>query len=200
MVSLVCVILAVLAVATVVMSRLEAVLLLVFPLAAISILFVLIFPGYYTVDANASPDLVVHVVLVVMAFCVLCLAAIIAVLLALSEMVLQYKKAGFLLNTLPPLQSLEKLLFQIMGVGMVLLTIALVNAAYYYHNLVLINGAILQKTVLAIAAWLIFAILLMGRYYYGWRGKKAIYGTLLGVLLLFFTYIGSQFVLKVMGP
>jgi ABC-type uncharacterized transport system permease subunit len=55
---------------------------------------------------------------------------------------------------------------------------------------------LIHKTVLSLAAWVIFGILLMGRYRYGWRGRSAVRLTLTGFATLALAYFGSKFVLE----
>jgi ABC-type uncharacterized transport system permease subunit len=45
-----------------------------------------------------------------------------------------------------------------------------------------------QKTLLSLFAWLVFMVLLIGRYYFGWRGKFAIRWTFSGVFLVVLIY------------
>jgi ABC-type uncharacterized transport system permease subunit len=54
-----------------------------------------------------------------------------------------------------------------------------------------------HKTVFGIAAWIIFAALLLGRQIYGWRGRTAIYWTLAGFTSLLLAYEGVKFVMEV---
>jgi len=54
-----------------------------------------------------------------------------------------------------------------------------------------------HKSVLSVLAWITFALLLLARYQYGWRGQKAIRVIYLGSGLLFLAYAGSHFVREV---
>ena len=44
---------------------------------------------------------------------------------------------------------------------------------------------------------LTLAALLVGRHFYGWRGRTALRWTLVGFVLLLLAYVGSRFVLEV---
>ena len=102
------------------------------------------------------------------------------------------------LQSLPPLLSLEELLFRILWAGFLLLTLTLASGMLFSEE---IFGRPLQfthKVVFGILAWLIFAALLAGRQVYGWRGRKALRLTLAGFLALVLAYIGSKFVLEVL--
>ena len=55
-----------------------------------------------------------------------------------------------------------------------------------------------HKTILSIAAWLVFAILLVGRWRFGWRGRTAIRWTMSGFVTLLLAYLGSKWVLEIL--
>ncbi len=168
----------------------------VFPVSALSILLVILFPAQFIVKTAADPDTLFHILLAIVTFCVLCVAGLLAVLLAFQERLLRYKPQGVFIQRLPPLESMETLLFQVVSLGFVLLSVVLVTSLYFYHDILFAHIAIIQKSVMVLAAWIIFAVLLIGRYRWGWRGRKAIYGTLGGLLLLVIAYFGSKLVLN----
>ena len=163
-----------------------------FPLAMLSIGLALWLPGQDIVQTAQQPDALFHILLAIVTFCVLCFAALLALLLAMQEWILHRKKPVFLVSTLPAVETMETLLFQVIGFGFVLLSVMLATSLYFYHGLVLHDHSLLQKAVLSLLAWVIFAILLSGRQIWGWRGRRAVYATLLGVTLLMLAYIGFK--------
>ncbi|MGB6977135.1 MAG: cytochrome c biogenesis protein CcsA [Gammaproteobacteria bacterium] len=163
---------------------------LIFPVAAFSILLVQLFPGQEIIDTKTNPRQLTHILFSVLTFSVLSVAGLQAILLALVERQLRSRPSSNVIQQLPALETMEKLLFQMIGLGFLLLTVLLGSSLYFYYPT--LNDNMLQKTILVIVAWVIFAWLLGGRYYLGWRGRKAIYGTLSGVLLLAIVYFGSQ--------
>ncbi len=177
-------------------KSLEVLVIFVFPVAAISILLVLGFPHADIINTAAKPDTLFHILLSIVTFCVLCVAGLLAILLAVQDYVLRQKQGSWMIEKMPPLESLEKLLFQVISLGFVLLSVVMVTSMYFYHELLWNSRVLLQKTILVGAAWSIFAVLLLGRYCWRWRGRRAIYGTLGGVLLLFLAYFGSKLVLE----
>lgn len=165
--------------------------LLVFPLAALSILAVQLFPASYLINAAANPDVLIHILSAVITSSVLSLAGLLALVLAVQDYALRRHKNHYLLTRLPPLQSAERLLFQIIAIGFILLSGVVGTSVYWYHDQLLNHSIVLQKLLLVVLAWLIFAVLLVGRYWHGWRGRKAIYITLAGVLVLGAVYLSK---------
>jgi ABC-type uncharacterized transport system permease subunit len=55
-----------------------------------------------------------------------------------------------------------------------------------------------HKTVLSFVAWALFALLLAGRHWRGWRGQQATRWLYAGVLVLLLAYVGSRFVMEVL--
>ena len=89
---------------------------------------------------------------------------------------------------------MEKLLFQLIGAGFVLLSISLISGLLFVEDL--FAQHLVHKTVLSIIAWFVFGILLAGRIWQGWRGQTAIRWTLGGFLALMLAYFGSKIVLE----
>ena len=54
----------------------------------------------------------------------------------------------------------------------------------------------LRHRLVVVVAWLVFGVLLLGRWRFGWRGRKALHWTLAGYVLLGLSYFGSKFVLE----
>lgn len=163
--------------------------LLVLPLAAVSVGLASFFPGHYVVDTSTAPAHLVHILLSLLAISILGIAAIQAVLLAFQDHLLRQHYGGAFAQALPSIESLETFLFQILTLGFILLTLVLVSSFYFFP--LLFAHMLWQHTLLAFAAWLMFAILLAGRWHFGWRGQIALRWTLGGVSLLTLSYIGS---------
>ena len=95
---------------------------------------------------------------------------------------------------MPALQTQESLLFQSLGLGFFLLSLSLVSGVMFVDDLLAQHLA--HKTILSIATWLVFAVLLWGRWRHGWRGRTATRWTLWGFALLALAYFGSKVVLE----
>lgn len=101
------------------------------------------------------------------------------------------------LQRMPPLLTLEAILFRILWAGFVLLTLTLASGVVFSEELFGKAAQFNHKTVFGVLSWLIFAALLGGRHVYGWRGRIAVRWTLAGFLMLVLAYIGSKFVLEI---
>lgn len=196
MLSLTIWLISVLILVVVLIKPVEVLFVFLFPAAVLSILLVFAFPTTYIVQTAASPDALFHILVSVFTFCVLCVAGLLAILLAIQERLLRFKSIGTMIQRLPPLESMETLLFQVNSLGFVLLSVVLVTSFYFYYPILFKHVVLLQKAITVIAAWVIFAVLLLGRYQWGWRGRKAIYSTLCGVLLLVVAYFTSKLALE----
>ena len=100
------------------------------------------------------------------------------------------------MRILPPLTLTEALLFRLIAAGFLLLTLTLVTGVLFVDNL--FAQHLVHKTVLSVAAWLVFGVLLFGRWRYGWRGKRAVRLTLIGMAVLLLAFFGSKFVLELL--
>jgi ABC-type uncharacterized transport system permease subunit len=169
----------------------------IFPFAALSIGLVRLFPEYHVLNMAGETRQLIHILSAISAFAVVCAAALQALLLATQNYLLRHQHVGHLMSGLPPLEVMERLLFQIIWVGFFLLTWVLLSSLYAFDHLLL--PPLLQKMMLTFASWSVFAVLLCGRHFLGWRGKKIIYGTLMGFFLLIGIYLGSQFVTHFIG-
>jgi ABC-type uncharacterized transport system permease subunit len=166
---------------------------LLFPLAAASILLAGHYPSHHIIQTANDPKQFTHILLSVITFSVLCMAGLQAVTLAVQEKFIR-QKVWTISQHLPPIESMEKLLFQIITAGSILLACLLSTSIYFFHEIVL--QQFLQKTILTFIALIVFISLLVGRYHFGWRGKKAIYWTLSGVVLISAVYFGSLLIME----
>ncbi|MEJ2059747.1 MAG: cytochrome c biogenesis protein CcsA [Gammaproteobacteria bacterium] len=166
----------------------------ILPLAAVTMLLDQIFPEVRFTPEQSAIGLDVHIFVSLLAYSLLALAALQAVVLAVQDRHLHNHQPGGLIRLLPPLQHMEDLLFRMIGLGFVLLSLALLTGFYYLEDMFAQHVA--HKTVLSIIAWLIFAVLLVGRWRFGWRGRTAVRWTLGGFLTLMLAYFGSKLVLE----
>jgi ABC-type uncharacterized transport system permease subunit len=102
------------------------------------------------------------------------------------------------LDTLPPLLTLETLLFRLIGAGFVLLTLTLVSGMLFNEQLLDRALQLDHKTVFALLSWVMFGALLTARKVSGWRGRAALRWVLASFVALLLAYVGSRFVFEVL--
>jgi len=144
---------------------------------------------------GVNTHLQVHIVLSILAYSLLTVAAFQAILLSFQEKALHNRQSNRLITALPPLQQMEQLLFQALSLGVILLTFALASGFLFIDDI--FGQHLAHKTSLSILAWFVFSTLLWGRYYLGWRGQKVVKLTYGGYLALMLAYFGSKFVLQI---
>jgi len=163
----------------------------IYPIAAISIL------SGELMQSPAKPlaqSLQLHILLSITAYAVLALGAAQAALVAVQRRYLNKRQPSGFIRALPPLTSTESLLFSLLTVGFALLTLSLVSGFAFLEDM--FAQQIVHKTVLACLAWVIFAVLLFGRWRFGWRGQRVVGWTLGGFATLLVAYFGSKLVLE----
>ena len=125
---------------------------------------------------------------------VLTLAAAQSALLAAQDHQLKHRHTRGLVQILPPLQLMETMLFELLWVGEILLSIAILSGFVFLDDI--FAQQLVHKTVLTLGAWLLIAVLLWGHYALGWRSKTAVRLTLSGFALLVLAFFGTKLVLE----
>ena len=176
-------------------QRLQALGIVVFPLAAIFVVALYFFGDHE--PETLSWQLLMHAMLALLAYATLAIASLLAVMLWFQERALRNRQIHGWLKALPPLVHLETLLFRTVGVGFILLTFVLLTGMLFVDNMMAQH--LWHKTVLSVLSWLVFGGLLLGRWRYGWRGPRAVQLTLIAMGLLLLSYFGSRAVLEILG-
>jgi ABC-type uncharacterized transport system permease subunit len=176
---------------------------LVLPSAAVAVVLPALFPGSL-VALHDKPVLYGwHIAIAIMAYSSLTIAAFHAVLMAVQEASLHTPPGGrpgwfaAMIERLPALLTMERLLFRMIGFGFALLTLTVLSGIVFSEELF---GQAMRwdhKTIFTLLSWLLFGSLLAGRHWRGWRGKTALSFTLSGFATLLLAYVGSRFVLEV---
>jgi len=164
-------------------------------LAGVSVLVMAWFTNTHAIPNSQALALRMHLVVAFLAYGLLAVAALHAVLMTMLEK--QLHRGAPMQGGAPPLLTLEAMLFRTIGAGFTLLTLAVFSGVLFSEE---IFGTALQfshKIVFAILSWLVFGGLLLGRHYRGWRGRTALIWTITGFTLLLLAYLGTQFVLEV---
>ena len=175
-------------------QRMQALGVIVYPLAAILVLLYQ-FAGHGSAQ-NLDWRLQLHAWLALLAYAALSIATLLALMLWFQERALRRRQLHGWLRALPPLVQLEELLFRSLGASFVLLTLALVTGVMFVENL--LAQHLWHKTVLSVLSWIVLGVLLFGRWRFGWRGPRAVKLTLTSMALLLLAFFGSKYVLEVL--
>lgn len=178
-------------------ARAEGLLAIGLPAAAVAAVLPALIPEHHVLINAGSAGFRLHFLAAMLAYSLFTLAALHALLMSAMEKNLHKGKLSPLLSGLPPLLTMEKLLFRVIHVAFALLTLTLISGILFSEQLFGRPLTFSHKTVFAIVSWLIFAGLLLGRHLRGWRGRTALLWTQAGFVALLLAYVGTRFVLEV---
>jgi ABC-type uncharacterized transport system permease subunit len=174
---------------------LQSLLVVLFPLSAVAVLVATLGPD--TTTAQRYPlGVVTHIASSVVAWSLLTMAAVQAALLAWQDRQLKNKQMGGLPSMLPPLQLMEAMLFELIWLGVIALSLSIFTGVAFMNDI--FAQHLVHKTVLSIAAWLLFTVLLWGHHRLGWRSQTAVRLTVVGFTLLMLAFLGSKLVLELL--
>ncbi len=139
-------------------------------------------------------ELAFHVAMATTAFAFLTIGMSLAIAQVVVDRRLRSRQPLGWLKILTPLESLESGCFQSITAGFTVLTLALVTGAFFVQDL--FAQHLVHKVTLAIIAWIVFGVLLLGRVRFGWRGRQALRWTFAGYTLLGLSYFGSKLILE----
>ncbi len=177
--------------------RLHGLQLLLYPLAALMVLPSLLLPGAHAAYSVHNLPFMLHVSAALLAYGLFGIAALLAVLLLWLDRSLHRRRRAPLPAALPPLLSIEQLMFQGVWAGFVLLTVAVVSGTLFAEAVFGQPAALTHKTLFGVLSWLIYAVILWRRHMRAWRGRRAAWWVLVAFGCLLLAYIGSRFVLEV---
>lgn len=164
-----------------------------FPISAIFVALSTFVPDT-SEPTDIGLDIASHILLSVMAYSLLAIAALQALMLAFQNYQLKHKHPTGIVRLLPPLQTMEELLFEFLWAGEILLTLSIGSGILFLEDLFAQHLA--HKSAFSLIAWVIYGILLWGRHQLGWRGNTAIRWALGGFAALMLAYFGSKLVLE----
>lgn len=162
---------------------------LVYSFALINLAFATFVPNAFITHLETTPGMMVHIGLALFAYATLMIAALYALKLAWIDWLLKNKKLAFS-KDIPPLMTIERKMFHITQIGVVLLTLVLCTGLFYMQDL--FSRENVDKAVLSILAWFVYIVLLWGHYHEGWRGRRVAWFNFGGAFLLTMAYFGSR--------
>jgi ABC-type uncharacterized transport system permease subunit len=170
----------------------------VLPVAAAAALASALFASPHRFAYASEPWAAVHIAIALLAYALLLVAAVTALLMTGLEKRLHRGLPADDGDDTPPLLTLERYLFRLIGAGFLLLTATLATGILFSEEVFGQPFKLTHKSVLSFIAWLTFGALLVGRWRFGWRGRKARNLIVAGSAFLVLAYLGSKFVLEVL--
>jgi ABC-type uncharacterized transport system permease subunit len=149
---------------------------MVLPSAAVAVVLPALFPGSLVSLQDNAGLYAAHIVIAILAYSSLTIAAFHAVLMAVQEASLHTppgaQRGWFtaMIERLPALLTMEKLLFRMISFGFVLLTLTVLSGVVFSEELFGRPMRWDHKTIFTMLSWLLFGALLAGRR---WRGCAA---------------------------
>lgn len=168
----------------------------VLPVAAVCALLPPIAVSHRVAFAG-EPWAAAHIAIALVAYALFVVVALQALVMTGLEKKLHRGLADATAHPTPPLLTLERYMFRLLTVGFALLTLTLASGMLFSEELFGKPVTLTHKNVFSVAGWLVFAVLLIGRWRYGWRGRTALKWILGGTLLLVLGYLGSKFVREI---
>jgi ABC-type uncharacterized transport system permease subunit len=171
---------------------------LVLPLAAVVVVLPELFPSDHLLTNTGLFAFKAHIAAAMLAYSLFTIAMLHAVLISQVEKRLHQATLPRVLRSLPPLLTMETLLFRMIGIGFVLLTLTLISGVVFSEEIFGKPWQLNHKVLFGFISWGVFAVLLWGHHFHGWRGRVAVHWTVGGFVLLLLAYLGSKFVLEVL--
>ena len=178
---------------TILMFRLKVIVVVpvVYACSVISVALLWLLPPEYITHFELYPEVLAHVVLSLMAYSALMIAALYAIQLAMIQSKLK-KKQLMLSPAIPPLMTVEKQLYHLVIIGVVLLSLSLATGFIFLDDMFADGQG--HKAILSIMAWFTYIAMLGQQYWVGCKIRTAVAYTLTGATLLSLAYFGARVV------
>jgi len=177
---------------------LHTLLIVLFPLAALSILVATFAPDTSRPMRDLPTGILSHVSASIISFAVLALAALQGLLVTVQSRQLRQHRSRGVIRKLPPLEASSALFFELTAAGFLILTVAIGTGAVFVEDL--FGQHLVHKTVLTLLAWCLYAVLLVQYFRRGWRVQSAITVNLVAFGLVALGFFGSKLVLELVLP
>jgi cytochrome c-type biogenesis protein CcsB len=140
--------------------------------------------------------LLIHVVTIFLGNGVFAIAFLAGLMYLIQEKEIKSKHLGKLYHRLPSLEVLDALNYQCLIIGFPLLTVGMLSGSLYAQATLGSFWRWDPKEVWSLITWLLYAALLHGRLVSGWRGRRSAQISILGFLVLIFSFVGINFWVK----
>ncbi len=163
---------------------------LVAPLATLCVVIASVLPRSKVELAPLFESLwrTMHVGTLILGNAALAIACLVGILYLIQEKAIKDKRPGFFFRRLPSLKLLDSMGYASLIVGFPLLTFGIITGAIYAQ---MVQGRFWSwdpRKIFAGITWLVYAALLHERLAVGWQGRRAAIMTIVGFLILLFTF------------
>jgi ABC-type uncharacterized transport system permease subunit len=177
---------------------LHTLLIVLFPLAALSILVATFAPDTSRPMSDLPAGILSHVSASIISFAVLALAVLQGLLVTVQSRQLRQHRSRGVIRKLPPLEAASALFYELTGAGFLILTVAIGTGMVFVDDL--FGQHLVHKTVLTMLAWCLYAVLLFQYFRRGWRVQSAISLSTIAFGLVVLGFFGSKLVLELLLP
>ena len=115
-----------------------------------------------------------------------------SIMYLIQESQIKNKRFGAFYRMLPSLETLDSINYYSLINGFPLLTIGMITGSIYAYYAMGSYWRWDPKEVWSLITWLIYASLLHERLAVGWRGRRAAVMSIIGFLVLVFTFVGAS--------
>lgn len=133
-----------------------------------------------------------HALLAFASYACFTIAAGVAVMYLIQRYFLKRKHFGSLFQKLPSLETMDEISYRCLTVGFPLLTFAIISGSIWSEQAMGSYWIWDRKQTWSLIIWFIYAALLHGRLTIGWRGKRAAILSILGFIVVLFTFLGMK--------
>jgi cytochrome c-type biogenesis protein CcsB len=140
--------------------------------------------------------LIVHVGTIFIGNGAFAIAFLAGIMYLIQERQIKSKRFGPFYYRLPSLEVLDGLNYNCLIVGFPLLTLGMVSGSVYAQSTLGSFWRWDPKEVWSLITWILYAALLHGRLVSGWRGRRSAVLSIAGFLVLAFSFLGINFLVK----
>ena len=140
--------------------------------------------------------LMVHIGIIFAGNGVFAVAFLAGVMYLIQERQIKSKRLGYLYHRLPALEILDALNYNCLIIGFPLLTLGMLSGSIFAQYTTGTFWRWDPKEVWSLITWLLYAALLHGRLISGWRGRRSAMISIIGFLVLIFSFLGVNYLVK----
>jgi len=140
--------------------------------------------------------LMIHIVTIFIGNGVFAVAFLAGIMYLIQERQIKSKHLGPLYRRLPSLEVLDALNYNCLILGFPLLTLGMLSGSIFAQYTLGTFWRWDPKEVWSLITWLLYATLLHGRLVAGWRGRRSALISIVGFLILIFSFLGVNSLVK----